>query len=332
MSANVLVTGGAGYIGSHACKALARAGLNPVVFDNRSTGHRWAVRWGPFVHGDLADFDLLVSVLRKHGIRKVIHFAAHAYVGESMRAPGKYFQNNSSNSINLLNAMVTAGASEIIFSSTCATYGLPRQTPIDENHPQVPVNPYGESKLFVERVLKWYESAHGIRFTALRYFNAAGADPDLETGEDHDPETHLIPLTIAAATGGAGLEIFGDDYPTKDGTAVRDYVHVADLADAHVRALVRLDGGEPSDAFNLGTGQGHTVKQVIEAVERETGAAVKHKVAARRAGDPAVLVADASKAHTALDWRPDMSRIETIVATAYKWHLANQEQDRRQTV
>jgi UDP-arabinose 4-epimerase len=284
---NVLVTGGAGYIGSHACKALRRAGFVPVTLDNLSSGHQSAVRWGPLVHGDLADTALITRTLREHDIAAVIHFAAYAYVGESMTQPVKYFQNNVSNTVSLLHAMQSVGVPHLVFSSSCATYGVPKHTPIDETHPQQPVNPYGESKLMVEQMLRWMSVAHPLRFVALRYFNAAGADPDGELGEQHDPETHLIPLLIDAAQGTRdAVKIFGVDYDTPDGTAVRDYIHVSDLAQAHVLALrYLLDGGD-SAAVNLGTGTGHSVRDVVRMVEQVGGCPVPAVEYARRAGDP----------------------------------------------
>ena len=264
----VLVTGGAGYIGSHTAKELAQRGLEPIVFDNLTTGHREAVRWGPLVEGDLADEDLIRRVLCEHGVEAVIHFAASAYVGVSMQQPREYFQNNVVNTLHLLAAMIDTGVSSIVFSSTCASYGVPTVLPISEDHPQHPVNPYGESKLFIERVLGWYSRAYGIRSVALRYFNAAGADPDGDLGEVHSPETHLIPLIMEAAHGQRPhVEIFGTDYPTADGTAIRDYIHVRDLAEAHVRAMDYLRDGGESLALNLGTGCGHSVRDVIATVE-----------------------------------------------------------------
>lgn len=319
----VLVTGGAGYIGSHVCKALAAAGCTPVTFDNLITGHAWAVKWGPLVEGSLADGELLEKVLRAHRVQSVIHLAAHAYVGESMQDPGKYFRNNAAGTISLLDAMVAAGASFLVVSSSCATYGLPDRLPIDEDHPQRPVNPYGESKLMVERALKWYEHAHGLRWTALRYFNAAGADPGGEIGEDHEPETHLVPLVIQAALGRrAHVDIYGTDYPTRDGTAVRDYIHVADLAAAHVAALEYLASGEPSAALNLGTGHGCTVREVIAEVERVAGCRVPVNECARRPGDPHTLVARSERAARCLGWKPTSSDLHTIVRTALHWHQA----------
>jgi UDP-arabinose 4-epimerase len=327
----VLVTGGAGYIGSHTCKALAAAGYLPVAFDNLAGGHRWAVKWGPLVEADLADRDALAQALRAHEIGAVVHFAAFAYVGESMADPGRYFRNNVANTLNLLEAMQAAGVGDIVFSSTCATYGIPAALPIAEDHPQAPVNPYGESKLFVERALHWHGVAHGLRWMALRYFNAAGADPEGDLGEDHDPETHLIPLAIETALGRrAQLQIFGADYATADGTAVRDYIHVTDLADAHVRALRHLEVGGRSMALNLGTGRGHSVREVVAAVERVVGRRVDVTLAPRRAGDPPVLVASPGLAREVLAWQPRHSDLDTIVATACAWHRAHaQRRDAR---
>ena len=323
MRDTVLVTGGAGYIGSHTCKALAGAGFEPVVLDNLSFGHPWAVRWGPLVEGDLGDRDLITRTIGRHRVKAVIHFAAYAYVGESMRVPERYFRNNVINTLNLLESVQRTGVSRVVFSSTCATYGLPERVPIAEDQPQHPVNPYGESKLFVERALGWLGTAHGLGWAALRYFNAAGADPDGELGEAHDPETHLVPNAILAALGRApALEIFGTDYDTPDGTAVRDYVHVTDLADAHVRALEHLLGGGESMAINLGTGRGHSVREVLDAVERIAGTPVPSRAAPRRPGDPPRLVADAARAAAVLGWRPRLSDLDSIVGTAWRWHAA----------
>ncbi len=317
----ILVTGGAGYIGSHACKALAHAGFRPVTLDNLVYGHREAVQWGPLIEGDLGDRSLLDNVMREHAIQAVVHFAAYAYVGESMQDPAKYFHNNVTNTVNLLTAMQENGVTPIVFSSTCATYGMPKTLPMDESHPQAPVNPYGESKLFIERALHWFGVAHGTRSVALRYFNAAGADPDGDIGEEHDPETHLIPLVIATALGQRdAIDIYGTDYPTPDGTAIRDYIHVTDLADAHVRALRYLfDNGE-STRLNLGTGHGFSVREVIDAVARCTGLPIATRECPRRAGDPAELVADARRAQELLQWSPRCSDLDEIVATAFAWH------------
>lgn len=316
----VLVTGGAGYVGSHTCKALARAGYVPVTLDDLSAGHRWAVKWGPLVEGDVGDGALVRRALREHDVAAIVHFAAHAYVGESMRAPGKYFHNNVVNSLALLEAATACGVRALVFSSTCATYGAPESLPIGETHPQSPVNPYGESKRFVERALHWYEQAHGLRAVSLRYFNAAGADPDGELGEDHDPETHLIPLAIRAALEGSHIDVYGTRYPTADGTAIRDYVHVADLATAHVLALDYLLAGGPATALNLGTGVGHSVRAVLAAVARATGRKVAARDAPARPGDPAELVADPRRARSVLGWAPACSDLATIVETAWRWH------------
>ncbi len=321
MKPAVLVTGGAGYIGSHTCKVLAEAGYLPVSYDNLVYGHRWAAKWGPLVEGDLADGGLLRKVLRDYDIEAVIHFAAYAYVGESVADPRKYFVNNVSNALGLLDSLLDSGVTKIVFSSTCATYGTPEDLPIKEDHPLRPVNPYGESKAFVERALQWYGKAYGLRWMALRYFNAAGADPAGEIGEEHCPETHLVPLVIQASLGRLPcVEIFGTDYPTPDGTAIRDYVHVMDLAEAHVLALRHLMGGGQSMAINLGTGRGHSVREVIREVERVSGRPVPTKEAPRRPGDPAVLVADPSRASRVLGWRPRYADMATIVADALRWH------------
>lgn len=321
MKPAVLVTGGAGYIGSHTCKALANAGFEPVTLDNLVYGHRAAVKWGPLIEGDLENRDLLRSTIAKFDPVGVIHFAAYTYVGESMSDPGKYFRNNTGGTLNLLEAMQERGVQQIVFSSTCATYGLPERVPIGEDEKQLPVNPYGESKLFVERMLSWYHHCLDLNYAALRYFNAAGADHEGELGEDHDPETHLIPLVIQAALGQRErVEIFGTDYETPDGTAIRDYIHVADLADAHVRAMRHLLDSGPSLQLNLGTGTGHSVREVISAVERIGGRPVPVQTAPRRHGDPPVLIANSELAHSALGWRPEHSSLDEIVRSAWRWH------------
>ncbi len=321
---NVLVTGGAGYIGSHTAKELARAGHCPVTYDNLSTGHRWAVRWGPFVEGDVADRGLLVETLRRHSIAVVIHFAGSAYVGESMDSPEAYFENNAVNSLRLLSAMREAGCRDIIFSSSCAAYGMPKRPLISERHPLHPINPYGESKLFVERALHWYKLAYGIHWVALRYFNAAGADPEGEIGEVHRPETHLIPQVIQAALGqGPAVEVWGSDYPTPDGTAVRDYVHVMDLAGAHIGAMAYLQRGGGSAAMNLGIGRGCSVREVIGAVDRLAGRPLPWKDGPRRPGDPPILVARSTLARRMLGWKPQYADIDAIVRTAWNWHAAH---------
>lgn len=321
MSKTILVTGGAGYIGAHACKALTKAGYKPVVFDNLIYGHREAVRWGPLIEGDLADRSLLAETIRQHEIAAIMHFAAFAYVGESIEKPEKYFHNNVVNSLGLMEVMLDTGVKTIVFSSTCATYGLPEIMPIREDTPQRPVNPYGESKLMIERALHWHGVAHGTRHVALRYFNAAGADPDAEIGEDHTPETHLIPLILDVAAGRrAQIDVFGTDYPTPDGTAIRDYIHVEDLAGAHVRALRYLEDGGESLALNLGTGSGHSVRETIETARRITGRPIPSRATARRPGDPPVLVADAALARRMLGWSPSLASLDRIIETAWAWH------------
>jgi UDP-glucose-4-epimerase GalE len=318
---NVLVTGGAGYIGSHTAKALALAGDSPVTFDNLSKGHRWAVQWGPLVEADLADTDSIRRTIDEHQIEAVIHFAADILVGESVQNPRKYFQNNVVNSLNLLNAMLDAGVGNVILSSTAAIYGEPQWIPLDETHPKQPISPYGDAKLFIERALQWYENSYGLKWAALRYFNASGADPEGRIGECHDPESHLIPLIVAAVLGTSPqLSVFGTDYPTEDGTAIRDYVHVEDLADAHVLALRYLVDGGKSDAFNIGTGHGYSVREVIESVERVSGRSVPVTEGPRRPGDPPRLVADASKARRVLGWEPNYTDLDDIVRTAWNWH------------
>lgn len=319
-SKSILVTGGAGFIGSHACKALANAGYRPVTLDNLVKGHEAAVRWGPFVRGDAGDEPLVRRILREHHISGVMHFAGYAAVGESMQEPGRYFQNNLGATVALLNAMRAEGVSNIVFSSTCATYGMPESLPITEAHPQRPMSPYGESKLFCERALAWFQTAHGIRYAALRYFNAAGADASGELGENHDPETHLIPLVIDAALGRrAHLSIYGTDYDTPDGTAIRDYVHVTDLALAHISALEQLAAGRERIHLNLGTGQRVSVRQAIRMVEDVGGRPVPAKDAPRRAGDPPELVASSARANAELNWQPRHSDLRNIVATAWAW-------------
>ncbi|ARM31221.1 UDP-glucose 4-epimerase GalE [Prosthecochloris sp. HL-130-GSB] len=321
MNTTVLVTGGGGYIGSHTCKALASKGFRPVTFDNLIYGHQEAVKWGPLVEGDILDSGSLDRVFADHAPAAVIHFAAYAYVGESVNDPAKYYRNNVSGTINLLDAMRRHKCRTVIFSSTCATYGIPATVPIPEDHPQHPINPYGYSKLFIEQILRDYDTAYGISHIALRYFNAAGADPEGETGEDHDPEPHLIPSVMFAALGKRShVDIFGTDYPTPDGTAVRDYIHVTDLADAHARALEYLLQNGKSERINLGTGKGLSVREIIDTVERVTGLAVPFRESDRRAGDPPELVAQPEKAMQLLGWKPQYSDADTIVRTAWQWH------------
>ncbi|MBV9862302.1 MAG: UDP-glucose 4-epimerase GalE [Alphaproteobacteria bacterium] len=321
MTQSVLVTGGAGYIGSHACKALARAGYRPVAYDNLSRGHREAVRWGPLVEGDVADRPRLIEALSQYAVAAVMHFAAFAYVGESVGDPALYYHNNVGGTLSLLAAMREAAVDKIVFSSTCAIYGIPAEVPMRETLSPAPVNPYGETKLAIERALDWYDRAYRLRFIALRYFNAAGADPDCEIGEMHEPETHLIPLVLRAALGQGGVvEIYGTDYGTADGTAVRDYIHVQDLAEAHVRALEYLLSGGESRAVNLGTGRGYSVREVIAAAEAVSGRRVPRRETARRPGDPPELVADPSLAAEQLGWRAKVSDLDTIMRTALAWH------------
>jgi UDP-arabinose 4-epimerase len=316
----VLVTGGAGYIGSHTVKALAPAGFEPVVLDDLSNGHRAAVGDHPLVEGSIGDAALVREALRRYEIGAVLHFAASAYVGESVQNPRKYFDNNVANTLTLLGAMLDSGVRIMVFSSSCATYGAATGR-LQEDTPQLPVNPYGWSKLMVEQILKSYGRAFDLKWLALRYFNAAGADPDGELGEQHDPETHLLPLLIQAALGTREpVDIFGTDYPTPDGTAIRDYVHVGDLAEAHVLGLRHLLSGGQSQALNLGTGTGYSVKQALDAVGAAVGSAVPIRYAPRREGDPAELVADPARAQEVLGWHPRWSHLETIVSTAHSWH------------
>jgi UDP-glucose-4-epimerase GalE len=317
---SVLVTGGAGYIGSHAAKALSRAGYHVVVFDNLAAGHRQAVRYGDFVQGDIGDSGAVASALKRYHCFAVMHFAAFLDVGESVRDPLRYYRNNVAGALSVLDAMVSQSIKFFVFSSTCATYGEPIETPITESHPQQPINAYGETKLAVERALPHVERAHEVRWSALRYFNAAGADPDAELGEDHSPEIHLIPRTIFAAIGAEGLQVYGDDYPTPDGTCLRDYIHVTDLADAHVRALEALVETGKSGAYNLGTGHPHSVREVIDSVGRIVGRPVPWTVAPRRPGDPAVLYAAPQKAEAELHWKPRFADLDSIVRTAWEWH------------
>jgi UDP-arabinose 4-epimerase len=322
MSLSVLVTGGAGYIGSHACKALAASGYVPVTYDNLSRGHRHAVRFGPFVEGDVGDRAAVAAALRAHSISAVMHFAAFAYVGESGTDPALYYRNNVVGTLSLLDGMRDAGVDRIVFSSTCATYGLPETVPIAETTPQRPVNSYGETKLAIERALYWYGQAYGLRSVALRYFNAAGCDRGGEIGEEHDPETHLIPLVLRAALGTAPpVSIFGTDYATPDGTAVRDYIHVEDLASAHVRALDHLAKGGANAALNLATGRGHSVREIIAAVARAVGHDVPYREAPRRIGDPPSLIADPSLARSVLGWQAECSDLDTIIGTALAWEM-----------
>ncbi len=321
MEKTILVTGGAGYIGSHTCKLLRQEGYTPITYDNLVYGHPEAVQWGSLVEGDIRDKKLLREVFATYQPAAVIHFAAFAYVGESVQKPEKYYNNNLVGTLALLEVMREYGCKQFIFSSTCATYGNPVSLPIDENHPQQPINPYGHSKLMIEQILADYSAAYGSRYIALRYFNAAGADIDGDIGEDHTPETHLIPLTIFAALGKKEtIEVFGTDYDTDDGTAVRDYIHVTDLADAHVRALRFLETSQENQVFNLGTGSGTSVQGIINVVQELSGRQVPVKYGARRPGDPPVLIASADKAQSLLGWQPGYSDITTVIQSALDWH------------
>lgn len=317
---SVLVAGGAGYVGSHACLALAAAGFRPVVFDDLSNGHREHVRWGELEVGDIRDAVRLDAVFAKHRPVAVLHFAARIEVGESVRDPGAFFDNNVGGTITLIEASRRAGVNAMVFSSTCATFGNPVHLPMCESHPQAPLNPYGRSKLMVEQALSDYDRYTGFRSAVMRYFNAAGADPSGRIGEWHEPETHAIPLAIQVALGQRShFTIFGDDYDTRDGTAVRDYVHVLDLADAHVAALRRLLAGGSSEAFNLGTGSGTTVRELVDGVGHACGRALPVHVAARRQGDAPILVGDSAKARDMLGWRPTRDLSE-ILTSAWEWH------------
>jgi UDP-glucose-4-epimerase GalE len=317
----VLVTGAGGYVGSHTCKALSRSGFEPIGLDSLERAGMRALPWGPLEIVDTSDSQGVARVLEEYRPAAIVHFAAYAYVGESVANPSLYYRNNVSGSISLLAAAQAARIGSFVFSSSCATYGIPQSALIREDHAQAPVNPYGSSKLMVERVLRDCDVAYGIRSVALRYFNAAGADPEIEIGECHEPETHAIPLAIRTAFGEQpAFEIFGTDYPTPDGTAIRDYVHVMDLAHAHVRALdYLLDGGQ-STALNLGTGTGHSVREVVKTVEAVTGRPVKTRPSPRRDGDPPVLVADPERAGQVLKWKAEMTGLTDIVRTAVQWH------------
>lgn len=329
---SVLVTGGAGYIGSHAVLALASAGYDVWVYDNLSAGHAEAVariaraypaRRVTLVEGDITDHRGVARVLRESAATAVMHFAARLSVGESMREPARYYRTNVTGALTVLEAMADCGVDRFVFSSTAATFGEPERSPIDETHPQRPINPYGETKLVVERTLAYLERATGLRSVIFRYFNAAGADPDGRLGEDHSPEEHLIPRTIAAARGGEPLRIFGTDYPTPDGTCIRDFVHVTDLAGAHLAGLRRLENGGASGAYNLGMGDGVSVREVVDTVARVAGYPVPWVEAPRRAGDPSRLVASSAKARVELSWTPAYGSLETIVRTAWAWHTTH---------
>ncbi len=317
----ILVTGGAGYIGSHTVRELVNRGHHVVVLDNLSKGHRATVGEAGFVRGDTSDRRLLQEIFQKYEIEAVMHFAASSLVGESVRHPSAYYYNNVVKGISLLDAMVESGVRYLVFSSTAAVYGEPHEVPISEDHVTIPTNPYGATKLALEGAMRWYDSAYGLRYTSLRYFNAAGADPAGDIGEDHEPETHLIPLTLKVALGLLPhLEVFGVDYPTPDGSCVRDYIHVCDLADAHVLALEALATGSPSTVYNLGNGNGYSVLEVIKVAGEVVGKPVNMKYGARRPGDPAVLVAGSEKIKTGLGWRPRFTDLRAIIETAWRWH------------
>jgi len=317
----VLVTGGAGYVGAHTCKALHRVGYVPIVIDNLSTGHESFVRWGPLINADVRDTDAVAHAINSHNVGAVLHFAASAAVGESVINPQKYYENNVDGALSLLRAMLRTGCRKIGFSSSCAVYGEPSEMPIREDIPKAPVNPYGASKAMIERVLDDFARAYELHFIALRYFNACGADPAGEIGELREPETHLIPRAMMALQGHvADFAVFGTDYATPDGTPIRDYVHVCDLADAHVASVGRLLQGGASGIYNLGTGDGYSVKQVLDAIRAQTGEELKVEMGPRRPGDPPVLVADATLAKRDLNFEPVLSDLKSVVATAWAWH------------
>ncbi len=320
----ILIVGGAGYIGSHMAKYLHGKGLEPVVLDNLSMGHKEAVQWGPFYEGELDDENLLAEIFREYDIKAVMHFAAFCYVGESVTEPLKYYQNNVAATLGLLSSMLRNGVDKLIFSSTCATYGEPNSLPMNESHDQHPINPYGRSKLMMENILDDLDPAYGLKSVCLRYFNAAGADPEGELGEDHDPETHLIPLVLQTALGlQEELTVFGNDYPTEDGTCIRDYIHITDLAQAHYLALLHLLKGGESKKYNLGNGSGYSILDVINTARQVTSKDIIYSFADRRDGDPAVLVGSAEKATQELGWKPEFNSLETILETAWNWHSLN---------
>ena len=318
---NILVTGGAGYIGSHCCKALARKGFHPVTIDNLVYGHQNFVKWGDFFQGDIGNPSNLEKIFSRNQIDAVMHFAAYAYVGESVQDPLKYYENNVRNTIELLHAVVENNIKYFVFSSTCSTYGTPQKTPIDESHPLKPINPYGNTKRMIEEILNDCAKAYGLKYVSLRYFNAAGADPDGEIGENHNPETHLIPLVLDVAAGRReSIKVFGTDYKTPDGTCIRDYIHVNDLADAHILALQSLMDGGDSNFYNLGNGRGVSVLEVIECVRQITAKDITVEMTERRPGDPPVLIASSEKAIKELGWNPRYADIEDIIGTAWRWH------------
>lgn len=318
---NIIVTGGAGYIGSHACKALYRAGFTPVTFDNLSRGHEWAVKWGPLEIGDILDSDRLSEVMKQYQPSAVMHFAALACVGESVTRPILYYHNNVVGTCTLLRTMLRHGINKFIFSSTCAVYGEPQELPLTESHQRSPVNPYGNTKAMVETMLEDLAAIDQLQFVSLRYFNAAGADADGDIGESHEPETHLIPLVLNAAAGAIpAIAICGDDYETKDGTGIRDYIHVTDLADAHVRALQRILDGNSSGFYNLGTETGYSVKEIIDAAEKVTKKKIPTSISPRRPGDPPALIANTTKVKQELGWKLKYSDLDSIISSAWNWH------------
>ncbi|HOJ86310.1 MAG TPA: UDP-glucose 4-epimerase GalE [Elusimicrobiales bacterium] len=322
----ILIAGGAGYIGSHVNKMISRKGYDTVVLDNLVYGHKEFVKWGKFYKCDLCDVKEMEKIFKSNKIDAVMHFSAYTYVGESVADPSKYYKNNVSNTLNLLDVMVKYGVKKFIFSSTCATYGFPIEIPITESHPQNPINPYGKTKLMIEKILEDYDKAYGLKYINLRYFNASGADPDLEIGEWHNPETHLIPLALYNALGlTPKITVFGTDYDTEDGTCVRDYIHVNDLAKAHILALEYLNQKNKSDSFNLGNGRGFSVKKIIDTVEKVSGLKLNVEYGKRREGDPAILVGSSKKAIKVLGWKPEFYKIEDIVETAYLWHKKNKD-------
>lgn len=323
---NVIVTGGAGYIGSHTCKILAEQGYTVIVYDNLCTGHRELIRWGPLEHGDIRDYQHLRFVLKRYHPDGVIHFASFIAVGESMQDPAKYYDNNVIGSLRLMEAMRDEGIPNLVVSGTAAVYGLPEFVPIAEQNALAPINPYGRTKLVMEWMLRDFADAYGLRWMSLRYFNAAGGDPEVQTGEWHEPETHLIPNVLRAVDGLIpALQLFGNDYDTPDGTCIRDYVHVSDLAAAHVLALQHLLGDNPSLALNLGTGMGISVREILEAARQVTGRDVPYVVKERRPGDPARLMADAGLARRILGWQPRHTAIADIISTAWAWHCRQRE-------
>lgn len=318
---DILVTGGAGYIGSHCCKELYNRGYNPVVLDNLVYGHKANVKWGDFIQGSVRDTQVLKKIFKKYNIQAVMHFAAYAYVGESVTDPQKYYQNNVQGTISLLEHTLNHNVGYFIFSSSCAVYGIPLKIPIDEGHPRRPISPYGRSKHIIEEILADYNNAYPFEFMSLRYFNAAGADPDGELGEKHDPETHIIPLLLDVAKGrAASIQLYGDDYDTEDGSCIRDFIHVSDLAKAHILALEKLFDGHSSEFINIGTGRGFSVLQTIRVSSKITGKNIPFEVVGRRPGDPPVLIASNEKARRLLGWNPNYTNLEDIISTAWNWH------------